>query len=388
MARGTARFDAGILRKLRASRKVDGRHLSAAELARLLKTSKARVLAYEQGTSVPEPKRVAQMAQVFNVHARELYQARTGKADQIKDLRCYAGLTAAELATAIGVSRSTYRDVERLAILPARDDGTLPLKIAEELGLPLAMIHRALDRHPAADERRTVIAGLLTELFQRAEVQHHLARVEPDDKTLLKIADQLRRPAPMVSRLVNYDLGRYRDLVRRHAVAQVNVAYAQTPRAAQQLSREIDDLAKEIKRRPFAVASTQLKFLSEAMTSHQWRTVVTLMVPHPVQFSIEVFNALQNDQVWDGLHARGFIELDLEPGTSDSITVHLHPLAWESCAAQRRLYECLYPRIPVPRLPVRRTHERRPHRKDATAADFLTGPREQEKPSRTPPLDW
>lgn len=136
MARGTARFDAGILRKLRASRKVDGRHLSAAELARLLKTSKARVLAYEQGTSVPEPKRVAQMAQVFNVHPRELYQARTGKADQIKDLRCYAGLTAAELAKAVGVSRTTYRDVERLAILPARDDGTLPLKIAEALGLP------------------------------------------------------------------------------------------------------------------------------------------------------------------------------------------------------------------------------------------------------------
>ncbi|MYW08560.1 helix-turn-helix domain-containing protein [Streptomyces sp. SID2563] len=378
MTRGTASFDASILKKLRASRKVDGRLLSAAELARLLKTSKARVLAYEQGTSVPEPKRVAQMAQVFKVHPRELYQARTGKADLIKDLRCYAGLTAAELAAAIGVSRTTYRDVERLAILPARDDGTLPLKIASKLGLPLGMVHRALDRHPATEERRTIIAGLLAELFQRAEVQHHLARVEPDDETLLKIAEQLRRPAAMVSRLVNYDIGRYRDLVRRHAVAQVNVAYAQTPRAAQVLSREIDELAKEIKRRPYAAASAQLKFLSEAMTSHQWRTVVSLMVPHPVQFSAEVFTALQKDHVWEGLHARGFIELDLEPATA-SVTVHFSPVAWESCAAQRRLYECLYPRIPVARPPVRRPYERRPHRKDTAAADILAGTRDQEK---------
>ncbi|MEW5541426.1 helix-turn-helix transcriptional regulator [Streptomyces cyaneofuscatus] len=387
MARGTARFDAGILKKLRANKKVDGRLLSAAELAQRLKTSKARVLTYEQGKSVPEPKRVVQIARIFNVHPRELYQARTGKADQIKDLRCYAGLTAAELAEEVGISRTTYRDVEQLAILPARDDGTLPLKVANALGLPLAMIHRALDRHPEADKRRTAITELLTELFQRAVIQHHLALVKADDEALLQIAELLHRPANMVSRLVNYDLARYRDLVRRHAVAQVNVAYAPNPRAAQSLSREIEDLAKEIKRRPFAVASAQLKFLSEAMSSHQWRTVVSLMVPNPVQFSLEVFNDLHQHQVWDGLHARGFISLDIEPGVSDAITVHLTPQAWESCAAQRRLYECLYPRIPVPRLPVRRPHERRTHRKDATAADFLAAPREPEKLTRTP-SDW
>ncbi|MFI6125414.1 helix-turn-helix domain-containing protein [Streptomyces sp. NPDC051064] len=362
VARGTAKFAPSILRKLRESREVEGRLLSAAELARLLKTSKARVLAYEQGTSTPEPGRVVQMARIFAVPPRELYQASEGVPDQIRDLRCYAGLTAAELAAQVGVSRTTYRDVERLAILPARDDGTLPLKLSEALGLPLGMIHRALDNHPAAAERRIAIAEQLSELFQRADTPHQAAQVSPDEEPLLKIAELLHRPASVVCRLVNYDLTRYRELLRRRAVAQVNQAYAQTPRAAQKLTREIADLTKDIRVRPFAAAATQLRFLAEAMTSQQWRTLLSLMSPQPVLFSPDVFEDLHRHGVWNGLKARRYIVLESAP---EGVTVGITQLAWDACLSQRRHYECLYPRIVVPRSIAR----------PGRAADWLHGAR-------------
>ncbi|MFF7366012.1 helix-turn-helix domain-containing protein [Streptomyces sp. NPDC008125] len=363
MARGTAKFDDRILKKLRASKEVEGHLLSAAELARLLKTSKARVLAYERGESVPEPGRVLQIAQIFKVHPRELYQAQAGTPEQLKDLRCYAGLTAAQLAAQIGVSRTTYRDVELLAVLPARDDGTLPLRLAEALNLPLAMVHRALDQHPAAAARRVSIAEHLSRLFERAEVEHQSALVDADDAALLQIAKLLHRPASVVCRLVNYDLARYRDLLRRQAVAKVNLAYAQTPRVAQHQSKEMRGLTEEIKSRPFVVASTQLRFLAEAMSAQQWRTVISLMRPNPGRFSVEVFQDLQKQDVWDGLVARHFVELDITHSPPDFIGVRLTPRAWDTCLSQIRLYECLYPRVPVPRPLPRRPHERRSFRK-------------------------
>ncbi|MEU4501409.1 helix-turn-helix domain-containing protein [Streptomyces sp. NPDC024089] len=348
MTRGTAKFDASILRQLRASREVGGHLLSAADLARLLKTSKARVLAYERETSVPEPGRVLQIANIFKVNPRELYRARpSGHIDQIRDLRCYAGLTAAEFAKMIGLSRATYRDIENLAILPARDDGTLPLKMASALNLPLGMIHRALDHHPAAAERRATIAAHLVEVFKRAEVRHHPALIDPDDELLIRIAEQLRRPASVVCRLVNHDLGRFRDLLRRYEIAKVNVAYAQGGREAQARVKEMEALRENIDRHPSVVASTQLRFLAEAMSSQQWRTMVDLLQRSSRMYN---FEATLNDpdvaHIWEGLLARGFVTVERDPNSVLALSVTHYGLG--ICRNQRPYYACLYPRITAP----------------------------------------
>lgn len=325
-----------------------GRLLSAADLAGLLKTSKARVLAYERETSVPEPGRVLQIANIFNVNPRELYQARpAGHVDQIRDLRCYAGLTAAEFAKTIGLSRTTYRDIESLAILPARDDGTLPLRMASALGLPLGMIHRALDHHPAAAERRATIAAHLVEVFKRAEVIHHPALIDPDDEMLTRIAEQLRRPASVVCRLVNYDLGRYRDLLRRYEIAKVNIAYAQGGRETRARAREVEKLRGNIDRQPSAVASSQLRFLAEAMSSQQWRTLVDLPRRSGPMYD---FGATLNDpnvrHIWNGLLARGFVKVERRLNSILSLSVTSYGL--DICRNQRPYYACLYPRITAP----------------------------------------
>lgn len=351
MARGAAKFDAAILRKLRASREVGGRLLSAADLAKLLRTSKARVLAYELETSVPEPGRVREIAKIFKVNPRELYQARPGgHVDQLRDLRCYAGLTAAQLAVAIGLSRTTYRDIETLAILPARDDGTLPLRMATALDLPLGMIHRALDHHPAAAERRATIAQLLIEVFKRAGVVHHPALINPDDELLLGIAEQLRRPASVVCRLVNHDLGRYRDLLRRHEIAKVNLAYAQGGRQAQAKAKELEILSQDIDRRPHTAASAQLRFLAEAMNAQQWRTVVDLLYRNGrVAYDFDASENLTDPIIrndWDGLLARGFVAV--ERGNGGGAVLYVTGRGLTECRNQRAYYECLYPRVIAP----------------------------------------
>ncbi|MYZ35974.1 MULTISPECIES: helix-turn-helix transcriptional regulator [unclassified Streptomyces] len=349
MARGTAKFDAKILQGLRASREVDGRKLSAADLARLLGTSKARVLAYEAGTSVPEPGRIREIAQVFRVHSRELYEPTRGRYDQIRDLRSYAGLTATQLAARIGVSRATYRDIEALAILPARDDGTLPLRLSEALGIPLSMVHRALDHHPEAAARRAAIAERLTEIFDRAHVQYQPAVVNPDEPLLVEITSMLRRSSGVVCRLVNHELGLYRNLLRRLAVVRLSVAYAQSVKAAEEAGREGDRLEELIIEHPVRAASNLVRFLAEAMTSQQWRTAVVLLETGSA-WAPESADQ-EETQVWEVLVARGIVSVERERSAfADGVRVSITPEGWRRCTQQAPLYGCLYPRIASPRV--------------------------------------
>ncbi|MFD8819722.1 helix-turn-helix domain-containing protein, partial [Streptomyces sp. NPDC059627] len=126
MARGTAPFSSAALSEVRRRRRVDGRLLSAAELARRVGTSKSRILAYEKGTSVPEPQRIEQLAEVFGIPPRRLCPAVPDAADAIRRLRVAAGLTSAEAAERLGISRNTYRDLELHPKHPARRDATQP----------------------------------------------------------------------------------------------------------------------------------------------------------------------------------------------------------------------------------------------------------------------
>jgi transcriptional regulator with XRE-family HTH domain len=120
MARGTTDFDGEALRAARLTRPVDGELLSAQALAKRLGTSKSRILAYENNTSKPDPKRIAQISELFDLPARRLRRNRA-LAD-IHGLRCQLGLTVAEAAAQAGISRTSYANLERHALLPVRDD--------------------------------------------------------------------------------------------------------------------------------------------------------------------------------------------------------------------------------------------------------------------------
>lgn len=344
--RGEARFDPQVFKQLRASREVGGRKLSAAALARLLNTSKARVLAYESGASVPELGRIQQIAEIYRVPIRELHRPDEGRIDQIKDYRSYAGLTAAQLAELLDISRTTYRNIENSAVLPVRHDGTLLLRLAKALDVPLPMVYRALDRHPAAAARREEIAAHLTTLFLRAHELYTPAVINPDETALQRIATLLRRPPSAVCRLVNQDLGTYRLMIRRLADKNLDVAYAQSTRAKDLAVREGEELESHIEQWPFQSASVLMRFLAEAMTSQQWRTMVGLLTPKGAAGTwVDAPTNAKGTDVWSGLIARDFVEAERTP---DGVKMVATYEGWRNCSHRAGYYGCLYPRVALP----------------------------------------
>ncbi len=345
VARGSADFDGGALRSLRTTRPVDGHLLSAADLAARVGTSKARILSYERNRSVPEPARIAQLAGVFRVPPGRL-SVSDARHLSVRDLRVHAGLTAAEVAGDIGVSRATYRDVERLARLPVRDDGSLRRLLAVSLGVPLTRVNRALHHHPLAIARRAQITDHLTQLFKRAHHTHVPAVIDSDDPLLLAIASLVQRAPTVVCRLVNGELVRYRRLLRDQGVAKLEAAYAQSDRAVRQANERHRKITGLLETAPVRSAEKLSNFLAEAMSAKQWRAMVSLSDAGPEGISVD-HSWEFDDEVWNALLDRSFVDLTVR---ADSTAFVLGRRGLEAMRAQFRMYACLYPRIPTPHL--------------------------------------
>ncbi|MGW4912480.1 helix-turn-helix domain-containing protein [Streptomyces sp. NPDC004270] len=345
MARGTAPFSSAALREVRRRRRVDGRLLSAAELARRVGTSKSRILAYEKGTSVPEPQRIEQLAEVFGIPPRRLSPAVPDAADGIRRLRVAAGLTSAEAAERLGISRNTYRDLELHAKLPARRYATLPQRLAEVFEVSPRTVHRSLDSHPQAAERRQEIARLLTALFRRAHETGRPAVVGADEPELRALAPLLRRSVGMTCRLVDHELGRLRGYLRERAAEEATAAYGQDEDDIRRARDQVKQLTERIERAAVQAAVSWTRFLAEAMTSRQWRLVVRLLNAEAVpEARLLDFGELE---AWQGLAAQGLITRERTPdgGTSGFV---LTPAGLARALHEARLYACLYPRVPVP----------------------------------------
>lgn len=345
MARGTAPFSSTALRDVRRRKPVDGQLLSAAELARRLGTSKSRVLAYEKGTSVPEPGRIEQLARVFGIPPRQLCTPSGDSEHGIRQLRTMAGLTSAEVADFLGVSRTTYRELELCAKLPARHDGTLPLRLALAFSVSLKTVHRALNSHPQSIRRRTEIERLLTVLFERAYDRFRPPAIAPDEPELLAIAQLLRRPVGMTCRLVNHELGRLRGDLKERALAEATAAYAQSEEDMQRARSRAELLTDRIDRAAVVVAASLLRFLSEAMPSRQWRLTVRLLSGEAVPEQRALH--LAEPEVWRGLLTRGLVVRDRSTDSGADVFA-LSASGMARALNEARLYACLYPRVPTP----------------------------------------
>ncbi|MGW8974134.1 helix-turn-helix domain-containing protein [Streptomyces platensis] len=267
---------------LRLARRAKG--LSAAELAVRLGTSKAAILAYESGKRVPEARRVAQLAQALDVHGAAFCLPDDTEL-VLAAMRRHQGLTAAKLAEVIGVSRSTYRRIEQEARLPSRGGGAVPVRLAEALGVPLHRIQRALEIHPSAVARRAKVADHLVGLFQRA---HHLDRpavVDPGEAQLRDIAMLLGHATSLVCRLVNHELGEYRTLLKQRDQLAVEVSYAQNDRIRRIAEYRVAQQSERIAGAAERSTDFLIRFLAEALTFRQWRTLVYMarmvLVAHP-----------------------------------------------------------------------------------------------------------
>jgi transcriptional regulator with XRE-family HTH domain len=352
VARGTAEFNGRNLRELRKSQQVNGRLLSAQALADLVGTSKARILAYETNKSVPEPKRIAQLAAVFAVTAAELCQTDTGH-PTVRDLRCQAGLTAAQVADAIHVSRASYRNIERLAQLPVRDNSVVRMNLAVCLGISRADIDRALYQHPLAIARRAQITDHMAQLFKQARHLHKPAVVNPDDPRIVHIAQLLQRVPSVVCRLVNDELNRYRNLLKAQSYADTDNAYAQSERARKQARYQRQATVGQIETAPVRSADTLSSFLTEAMSAREWRLMVDLSYLEPNGIDVVVADG-DDFFIWQGLRHRRFVEMNMVRRETDDGWPLFHAVlssAGARCIIRLHTkYGCLYPRVRTPRL--------------------------------------
>ncbi|MCC3770779.1 helix-turn-helix domain-containing protein [Streptomyces sp. UNOC14_S4] len=344
MARGSADFSGVALRTLRNTRRVDGRLLSAAALGARVGTSKARILSYERGRSTPEPARIVQLAEVFRV-SPVLLSASDARYSSIRDLRVQAGLTAAEVAGHIGVSRTTYRDIERLARLPVRDNGGLRHVLAACLRVKPVDIDRVLHQHPVAIARRAQITDQFREVFQRAHERGTPAVVEPGDPELLVIASLVQRAPTVICRLVNHELDRFRKLLKDRGVAELEAAYAQSERAAEQAGERQKRITGLLDTAPVRSADRLSVFLAEAMPAKQWRAMVALADAGPD--GVALSRAVAEYEIWGALLDRSFADYLVR---ADGAACVLNRRGRGVIRADFRMYACLYPRVGVPLL--------------------------------------
>ena len=163
MGRGSADFSGEALRELRQTRRVEGRLLSAAALAKGTADLEEPHPGLRERNLRPDPQRVADIADLFGVPPKALRPHATGTS--IRRLRCDAGLTIAEAARRLSISRSGYTNIEHSALLPARDDGSVRNALPDVFGTSPRVVDRALRTHPAARRRQDELADHLGETW-------------------------------------------------------------------------------------------------------------------------------------------------------------------------------------------------------------------------------
>ncbi|MFE9121686.1 helix-turn-helix transcriptional regulator [Streptomyces sp. NPDC007172] len=346
MGRGSADFSGEALRELRQTRRVEGRLLSAAALAKALRTSKSRILAYENGTSRPDPQRVADIADLFGVPPKALRPHATGTS--IRRLRCDAGLTIAEAARRLSISRSGYTNIEHSALLPARDDGSVRNALPDVFGTSPRVVDRALRTHPAARRRQDELADHLGEIFGRAHTTHTPAVVDADDPHLLAIAPLLQRSLAVSCRLVNAELDSYRGLLHEQAVLRADMAFAQSARAAARARTRAESLDAQLPDAHRRSAQHLTRFLSEAMNVRQWRLMVAL---HDTQEGMPLSGTERYAHVNDvqALVLRRFVQKHL-PQRADQPHVSITERGAHAVRNGFQRYGHLYPRVQAPAL--------------------------------------
>ncbi|WP_405785676.1 helix-turn-helix domain-containing protein [Streptomyces sp. NBC_01367] len=255
MARGLTDFDPRALQHLRwsfppcASSGKPG--LTAAELARRVGATKAQIVAYENGRTVPDPKRVAELARALDVPPQRLMCTWNKDTWAIADLRRAAALTAAEVTTKLRISAKVYRRFEQQGIVPP-ERGIFLDELAALFGVSYGAVNRAMDNTPPVADRRLRADQLARELVRRyvdsdgpwreprakdelleelaALYGRSMARLRP---VLANMLRQLRQRSVLIQRekvVVKYDT----DASRR------NRAYGTLSQLSRNFTRELD----------------------------------------------------------------------------------------------------------------------------------------------------
>ncbi|MFJ8719524.1 HAD hydrolase-like protein [Streptomyces violaceus] len=281
MARGLAdKFDGKRLRQARAAAE-DGRGISAEELARRIRATKAQVLAYENGLVRPDPRRIRLLAQVLEIEPLQLSDSSSAQAWTLADLRRAHGLRAADVSGQLGLSLRAYRRLESEGIVPVHKFNLMS-ELAELFEMNASEIEEHLCRAPLLpqrlDEVREPLACLLSFYLQ----PKNLDKPGPGDDEIVALAGLYRRSPLTVARIVGHEIARLRGIRRRQVGFEAAASFGATAEeqakgqaAAQTEGRKIGELID-------ALPQNMDTFFRCMLPQDTWRTLALFHALRPL----------------------------------------------------------------------------------------------------------
>ncbi|MFF3720571.1 helix-turn-helix transcriptional regulator [Streptomyces prasinus] len=250
--------------------------MTAEELARAAGTTKAQVLAYENGHRVPDPPRIRALALALKIHPWFLMNPDRRAQWTVADLRRACGLRAEDVVRELGVSPKVYRRFETEGIVPSRRPQFLD-EVARTCGIQRKLLERAIGRTPAVQDRKQRVAELVKRMVERyVMVAGAWQGPDADDPDLIELAMAYGRPLSRTRRVITYELGelrhRYVRSLRERVVAEYDPDRERQAKAQHAADRWNDIIAREMARIPTRLES----FHRNAQPSDVWQLLVDL----------------------------------------------------------------------------------------------------------------
>ncbi|WP_261720529.1 HAD hydrolase-like protein [Streptomyces sp. FZ201] len=276
-------FDGQRLRTER-ERAEGGRGISAAQLATCVGAKTYEIVAYEQGTTYPEPARIRRLAEVLGVPPLQL--ADTDRTDRwsLADLRRLSGWTAREISEKLGLSSRSYRRFETEGLLPANRRALVP-ELAELLKVSPHRVEELVGRSPEVRGRLNAVRQPLTCLMTDFLRPQRVGEPDHADPQVVRVADLYHRSSVTMARILSHEIAVLRDLHRRRASFRAAADYAasveerdRAERRAKAEKQRINDLRTSLPQRLDTFfrhmisqdAWRALSLLNEAKTLGQW----------------------------------------------------------------------------------------------------------------------
>ncbi|WP_066945581.1 helix-turn-helix domain-containing protein [Streptomyces lushanensis] len=250
--------------------------MTAEGLAKLAGTSKAQILAYENGHRTPDPARIRELAKHLGVRPVDLMNREGQRHWDVAAMRRASGMTANELSAELVMSPKSYRRFEQQGIVPARRPRFLD-DMVHALLISHRMLHAAIDNIPAVVERRWQTGAIIT-MLASTYVHRPGAWKGPDlaDPGVVQLSTMYGRPAQRIQRILTRLLGELRQMSvrmqREKIIADFDPEPAHQQQAKSAIERWEDVYELEMSRIPARLEG----FHRSAQPSGAWQVLVDL----------------------------------------------------------------------------------------------------------------
>ncbi|MFH9590719.1 helix-turn-helix domain-containing protein [Streptomyces luteogriseus] len=254
----------------------DRQPMTAEELAQVVGTTKAQILAYENGHRVPDPQRIRALARALRVHPMVLMNRHRQEDWEVADIRRACGLRAEDVVSRLGISPKVYRRFETEGIVPSRRPQFLD-EVSKTFAIPRRFLEQALDATPAVKKRRRRVKELVTKLADTyVPAPGPWQGPAPDDPDLVELATIYGRPLTRTRRVMTYELGelrqRYVRAMREHVIAQFDTDRERQTSAQYAVVRWNDIFTRDLARIPSRLEA----FHRNAQPSDVWELLTDL----------------------------------------------------------------------------------------------------------------